>query len=212
MGGTGQTITFGQLDARSNRVAQLFRSLGLERGGSVAILLENHPRFLEVAWAAQRSGLYYTAINIHLTIDEAAYIVARLRREPRRVVRAAGGGRRRVHGGCRAPRRPSSDGRRCRRRLGALRGGRRASAFRAGCRRVRGRLHALLLGHDRAPEGHPAPADVRADGRGHPGRGPVPPGARDARRRRVPVPRAAVPRRTTRLVRSARSGSARRSW
>ncbi len=75
MGGTGQTITFGQLDARSNRVAQLFRSLGLERGGSVAILLENHPRFLEVAWAAQRSGLYYTAINIHLTIDEAAYIV-----------------------------------------------------------------------------------------------------------------------------------------
>ena len=45
-------------------------------GATIAILLENHPRFLEIAWAAQRSGLYYTAINSHLTAEEAAYIVA----------------------------------------------------------------------------------------------------------------------------------------
>jgi long-chain acyl-CoA synthetase len=75
MGGTGETVTFRELDARSSALARLFRARGLERGATIAILLENHPRFLEVAWAAQRSGLYYTAINWHLTTDEAAYIV-----------------------------------------------------------------------------------------------------------------------------------------
>ena len=75
MGGTGETITFRELDERSSSLAQVFRARGLERGATVAILLENNPRFLEVAWAAQRTGLYYTAINWHLTPDEAAYIV-----------------------------------------------------------------------------------------------------------------------------------------
>ena len=75
MAGNGHTVTFGELDARSNRLAHLLRERGVERGGRLAILVENHPRFLEVVWAAQRSGLAYTAINTHLTPDEAAYIV-----------------------------------------------------------------------------------------------------------------------------------------
>ena len=33
------------------------------------------PRYLEVTWAAQRSGLVYTPINFHLTAEEMAYIV-----------------------------------------------------------------------------------------------------------------------------------------
>jgi long-chain acyl-CoA synthetase len=75
MAGTGAVVTFAELDAASNRFAHLLRSRGIERGGRLAIFLENHPRFLEVVWAAQRSGLAYTAINSHLTTDEAAYIV-----------------------------------------------------------------------------------------------------------------------------------------
>jgi long-chain acyl-CoA synthetase len=75
MGATGEVVTFRQLDERSNRLAHLFRARGLERGATVAIVLENNARFLELAWAAQRSGLYYTAINWHLTAEEAAYIV-----------------------------------------------------------------------------------------------------------------------------------------
>ena len=75
MGATGETITYRELDERSNQLAHLFRSRGIERGGTIAIMLENHPRFLEAVWAAQRSGLYYTAVNSHLTADEAAYIV-----------------------------------------------------------------------------------------------------------------------------------------
>ena len=76
MARTGQRTTFGDLDAASNRLANLLRERSIEPGDVLAIFAENHPRFLEVAWAAQRAGLYYTAINSHLTAEEAAYIAA----------------------------------------------------------------------------------------------------------------------------------------
>ena len=75
MAATGAVTTFTQLDERSNQFAQLIRSRGVGQRGSVAIFAENHPRFLEVTWGAQRSGCFYTAVNSHLTTDEAAYIV-----------------------------------------------------------------------------------------------------------------------------------------
>ncbi|HVX18832.1 MAG TPA: AMP-binding protein [Acidimicrobiales bacterium] len=75
MGQTGETVTYAMLEERSLRLAQLFRARGLERGAVIAVFLENHPRFLEVVWAAHRAGLYYTTINSHLMGDEAAYIV-----------------------------------------------------------------------------------------------------------------------------------------
>jgi long-chain acyl-CoA synthetase len=75
MAETGQTVTFGELEATANQGAQLFRSLGLQRGDHVAILLENHPRFFQICWAAQRAGLYYTAISWRLQQEEVQYIV-----------------------------------------------------------------------------------------------------------------------------------------
>jgi len=75
MVGSGESISFAQLNARSNQLAHLFRSRGLGVGGHVAILLENHPRYFEVCWAAQRSGLYITPINWHLGPEEAGYII-----------------------------------------------------------------------------------------------------------------------------------------
>ena len=73
--GAGHTITYRQLDARSNQLAHLLRHLGLTVGDHIALFSENHPRYLEACWAADRSGLYYTAINSHLTAEELAYIV-----------------------------------------------------------------------------------------------------------------------------------------
>ena len=70
----GQVLTYRELDERSNQGAQLFRSLGLDAGDHVAFCLENHPRFFELCWAAQRAGLIYTAISSRLTPDEAEYI------------------------------------------------------------------------------------------------------------------------------------------
>jgi len=75
MAGSGETITYRQLDEASNRGAHLFRSLGLEAGDPIAIFMENHPRFLEICWAAQRSGLVYTPISSRLTAPEVEYIV-----------------------------------------------------------------------------------------------------------------------------------------
>jgi long-chain acyl-CoA synthetase len=75
MGATGETVTFAQLDERSNRLANLLRSRGLGHGDHIAVLMENNARYLEVTWAAQRSGLYYTAINSHLRAAEVQYIV-----------------------------------------------------------------------------------------------------------------------------------------
>ena len=76
MAGSGEVVTYADLDAGSNRLAQLFHARGLRFGDHIAVCLENSPRFLEVCWAAQRSGLVYTAINYHLTPDEVSYIVA----------------------------------------------------------------------------------------------------------------------------------------
>jgi acyl-CoA synthetase (AMP-forming)/AMP-acid ligase II len=76
MAESGEVVTYAELDARSNQLAQLLHERGLRFDDHIALCLENSPRFLEVCWAAQRSGLIYTAINYHLTPDEVAYIVA----------------------------------------------------------------------------------------------------------------------------------------
>ena len=75
MAGSGEIITYGELESRSNQGAHLFRSLGLKRGDSIALYLENHPRYFEICWAAQRAGLYYTCISSSLTAAEVEYIV-----------------------------------------------------------------------------------------------------------------------------------------
>ena len=75
MAGTGETITYRQLDERSNQGAQYFRSIGLNIGDHIAFLMENNSRFFEICWAAQRAGLYYTAISSRLTMEETAYII-----------------------------------------------------------------------------------------------------------------------------------------
>jgi long-chain acyl-CoA synthetase len=75
MASTGEAVTYRQLDEQSNRIAQLFRAAGLKRGDHIAFFLENSPRFFEICWAAQRSGLIYTAISSRLTAAEVDYIV-----------------------------------------------------------------------------------------------------------------------------------------
>ena len=71
----GGTITFGELYARSQRVAAVLHDAGLRRGDGVALVLPNRPEFFEITWACQLSGLYYTAVNTHFTPDEVAYVI-----------------------------------------------------------------------------------------------------------------------------------------
>jgi long-chain acyl-CoA synthetase len=75
MAGTGQRLSYDELDRRSNQLAHLLWDAGLRRGDHVAVFMENHLHYLEVVWAALRSGLYLTAVNSYLSPDEVGYIL-----------------------------------------------------------------------------------------------------------------------------------------
>ncbi|MCU0892116.1 MAG: acyl-CoA synthetase [Sandarakinorhabdus sp.] len=74
MAGSGETLSYAQLEAESNRIAHLLRGLGLQRGDTIAILMLNEIDYLPICWAAQRAGLVYVAMSTKLTADEAGYI------------------------------------------------------------------------------------------------------------------------------------------
>ena len=75
MAGSGETVTYAQLNDRANRGAHVIRSLGLKRGDGIAVLMDNTPRYLEVVWAAERTGVYCTCLSSKLTAAEAEYII-----------------------------------------------------------------------------------------------------------------------------------------
>ncbi|HUD93554.1 acyl-CoA synthetase [Sphingobium sp.] len=76
MAGTDESVTYTQLETRSNQGAQLLRKLGLRRGDGIALLLNNGPAFFEIIWAAQRAGLYYTCLSTRLATPEIAFMLA----------------------------------------------------------------------------------------------------------------------------------------
>ena len=75
MAGSGQSLTYAQLEAQSNRIAHLLRGLGCQRGDTIALLMLNEIDYLPICWAAQRAGLVFVAMSTKLTADEAGYIV-----------------------------------------------------------------------------------------------------------------------------------------
>ncbi len=79
MARSGESVSFGEYEARCNRAAHLLRAAGLRRGDHIAVFIENQPRLLEIEGAAERIGLYYTLINTYLMPDEVAYIVTNSR-------------------------------------------------------------------------------------------------------------------------------------
>jgi long-chain acyl-CoA synthetase len=75
MATSGETVTYAELEARSNRLAHFLRASGLGRLGHYGIFMENNARYVECCSAGERAGLYYTCVNSYLTADEVAYIV-----------------------------------------------------------------------------------------------------------------------------------------
>ncbi len=75
MAGSGEVITYAELDRRSNQVAQLLRARGIGVGDTVAMCVENHPWFFCLAWGFQRAGVHYVGISSRLTAPEIAYIL-----------------------------------------------------------------------------------------------------------------------------------------
>jgi long-chain acyl-CoA synthetase len=76
MASTGESVSYAEFDARTNRLAHLLRAQGLARLDHYAIYMENNDRYLESCGAGERSGLYYTCVNSYLNADELAYILS----------------------------------------------------------------------------------------------------------------------------------------
>ncbi|MCP4084551.1 MAG: acyl-CoA synthetase [Actinomycetia bacterium] len=75
MARSGESVTYGELNENSLRLAQLLAAAGLGEGDVIALFMENNIRYHEIYWAAVRSGMYLCAVNRYLTAEEAAYII-----------------------------------------------------------------------------------------------------------------------------------------
>ena len=75
MGASGTVVTYRELDERSNQFAHHLRRLEVGPNDVVAVLMDNNPRYHEVAWGVRRIGRYFTPVNTHLTAEEVAYIL-----------------------------------------------------------------------------------------------------------------------------------------
>lgn len=76
MAGSGEVMTYGELDDIARRLASAFRALGLSFGDHIAMLIDNELLYHPVAWGAWYAGLYFTPISTRLTADEVRYMIA----------------------------------------------------------------------------------------------------------------------------------------
>ncbi|MEE2059125.1 AMP-binding protein [Rhodococcus artemisiae] len=72
---SGQETSYGDLLVRADAIAAELLELGLVRGDTVAVLMQNTPGFFAVQLATSQIGLYLTPLNFHLGADEVAYIL-----------------------------------------------------------------------------------------------------------------------------------------
>ena len=75
MAASGETVTFGEMDAYANRFAHLLRARGLGPGDRFAILMENTAHYLQIVWGSQRAGTMMVPISTRLTAPEICYIL-----------------------------------------------------------------------------------------------------------------------------------------
>ena len=70
------TRTFGELHARSSRVARALQAAGVTPGDRVGVLDKNAPTFYEVVFGAAKLGAVTVGLNFRLAAPEVAAIVA----------------------------------------------------------------------------------------------------------------------------------------
>ena len=75
MAATGEVTTYAELEAQSNRVAQLLRSRDIGIEDPVAVCLDNDALYFPLAWGINRAGGLMVAISNRLTATEICYIL-----------------------------------------------------------------------------------------------------------------------------------------
>ncbi len=83
----GQQFTFGEIDARSNRMAQLLASRRLRSGDRLCVCLANCVEMIDLFLACVKQGVVFVPINILYKEREIAHILTDA--EPRAMVTAA---------------------------------------------------------------------------------------------------------------------------
>ncbi|MFG1874616.1 class I adenylate-forming enzyme family protein [Sphaerisporangium sp. NPDC049003] len=69
----GDDTSYGELDARSERLAAGLLAAGVRPGDRVATLTGNRPEHVELFFACAKAGLVLTPVNVRLTAPEVAY-------------------------------------------------------------------------------------------------------------------------------------------
>src|SRR5258707_15867667 len=70
-----RTLTFGEIDERSNRMAHLFTQRGLRAGDRLCVYLANCLEMIDVYLACVKLGVIFVPINILYKEREIAHIV-----------------------------------------------------------------------------------------------------------------------------------------
>jgi len=83
----GAEYTFGDIDARSNRIANAFKAGGLREGDRVAVYLANRIELIDIFLACVKLGLIFVPINILYREREMSHILTDA--EPKRLITEA---------------------------------------------------------------------------------------------------------------------------
>jgi len=71
----GERWTFKHLDERVNRLANALKTLGIQRGDCIGMLHVNCPQYLEVYFAAAKTGAIFVPLNFKAKPDELIYMI-----------------------------------------------------------------------------------------------------------------------------------------
>jgi len=75
-GGASQTLTFGDVDARANRMAHELAARGIARGERLCVHVANRVEFIDLFLACTRLGVVFVPINVLYRERELAHIIA----------------------------------------------------------------------------------------------------------------------------------------
>ena len=72
---TGESLSWGALDARAERLADALHALGVRQGDKVSCILDNCLEIVVVFFAASRLGAIYSPVNYRFVVREKVQVL-----------------------------------------------------------------------------------------------------------------------------------------
>jgi len=69
-------ISFGEMDERSNRAANLLREIGVRRGDKVCLMIGNRPEFMDIWFGLAKLGAVMVPLDASLSRNSASYVAS----------------------------------------------------------------------------------------------------------------------------------------